>query len=49
VWKLTAYLEIINLYNNSNVEQFQYDYRYDQRVPISLYPIVPVLGVRGEL
>lgn len=48
LWKLTAYLEIINAYNQKNVEMYQYDYRYRERVPLSLLPFVPVIGVKGE-
>ncbi len=47
-WKLTAYLELLNAYNASNAESYQYDYRYRQQVPVSFLPIVPVLGVKGE-
>lgn len=48
LWKLTAYLEILNVYNQSNVEAIQYDYRFNERVEVSFLPIVPILGVKGE-
>lgn len=48
LWKLTAYLEVFNAYNASNVESFQYDYRFRERTAITGLPIVPTLGVRGE-
>lgn len=48
LWKLTAYLEVINVYNRSNVEAINYDYRFRQRTEVSFLPIVPVLGVKGE-
>ncbi len=48
LWKLTAYLEIINVYYQKNVEQYQYSYDYDKRVPLTLLPILPVLGLKGE-
>ncbi len=47
LWKLTAYLEVINVYNQQNVEQWAYDYRARTRAPVSLLPIYPVLGVKG--
>lgn len=48
LWTLTAYLEVINAYNHKNVESYQYDYRYREKTPLSLLPIVPILGVKGE-
>jgi TonB family protein len=46
-WTLGVYLDIINVLNRQNVEAIQYDYRYRDRSPITSYPIVPTLGVRG--
>lgn len=48
LWKFTAYLELINAYYAKNVEQYQYDYRYRGRVAVTLLPIIPNLGVKGE-
>jgi TonB family protein len=46
-WSLGLYLDIINVLNVKNVEAYQYDYRYRERSPITSYPIIPTLGVRG--
>ena len=46
-WTLGLYLDIINVLNRQNVEAIQYDYRYRDHSPITSYPIVPTLGVRG--
>jgi len=48
LFKFSVYLEVINAYNASNVEQYLYDYRYVERRAVTLLPIIPVLGVRGE-
>ena len=46
-WTLGLYLDIINVLNTTNVEAYQYDYRYREKSPIRSYPILPTLGVRG--
>ncbi|HUJ58530.1 MAG TPA: TonB family protein [Kofleriaceae bacterium] len=46
-WSLGAYLDVINVLDRQNVEAIQYDYRYRQSSPITSYPILPTLGVRG--
>lgn len=48
LWKFSAYVELLNAYNASNVEQYEYDYRYDRRVEVTFLPIIPVIGVKGE-
>ncbi len=48
LWKLSLYLEILNVYNRKNVERVEYDYRYRQRANLTLLPILPVLGIKGE-
>ena len=48
LWRLTAYLELINAYFAKNVEQYTYDYRYRDKAGVTLLPILPVLGVKGE-
>jgi TonB family protein len=47
-WKLDLYLDIWNVTNSTNEEGVVYDYRYRQFVVIPSYPILPMLGVRGE-
>jgi TonB family protein len=46
-WSLSLYLDIINVANFENVEAIQYDYRFRESAPITSFPILPTLGVRG--
>lgn len=46
-WSFGVYLDVINALNITNVEAYQYDYRYRERSPISSFPIIPDLGVKG--
>jgi outer membrane receptor protein involved in Fe transport len=48
-WKLAAYLDVLNVYNAGNIEGVAYDYEYRQRVNVSGLPILPNIGLRGEL
>jgi hypothetical protein len=48
-WALTAYLELMNAYNERPVEAFGYDYRYRTRTPLEGLPILPLLGIKGEI
>ena len=48
-WTLSAFLDVSNVYLNAKVEQYQYSYDYAQREEITGLPIVPSIGVRGEL
>lgn len=48
-WAFSTYLDILNVYNRSNPEGVSYNYNYTQREIVSGLPILPVLGVRGEL
>ncbi len=48
LWKLGVYLEVLNLYNHRNVELYMYDYRFEDRQPVTFLPIIPTLGVKGE-
>lgn len=43
------YLDISNVYNNPAQEQLVYSYDYSQRAAITGLPILPSIGVRGEL
>lgn len=52
VWKrflLMLYLDVSNVYNNPAPEQAVYSYDYTQRGALTGLPIIPSLGVRGEL
>lgn len=44
-----VYLDISNIYNNPAQEQLVYSYDYVQKAAITGLPILPSLGVRGEL
>jgi hypothetical protein len=46
-WSFGVYLDIINVLDQTNVEAIQYDYRYRQSAPITSFPFVPDLGVKG--
>jgi hypothetical protein len=48
-WKLSAYLDVQNAYNRNNTEDAAYNYDYSQRKQLQGLPILPVLGIRGEL
>jgi hypothetical protein len=47
-FKITAYLDVQNVYNRSNAEGVAYNYRYTTPKWQSGLPIIPSLGVRGE-
>lgn len=48
-WSLSAYLDVQNAYNRKNPEGQQYNYNYSQSQPVSGLPILPIIGLRGEL
>ena len=48
-WKLTAYLDVQNVYSRQNVEAVSYNYNFSETSTIAGLPILPILGVRGEL
>ncbi|MBK9036359.1 MAG: TonB-dependent receptor [Myxococcales bacterium] len=48
LWSLGVYVDVQNLFNATNVEATQWDYRYNQSAPVSGVPILPTLGVRGQ-
>jgi TonB family protein len=47
-WSLGFYIDIINVANFKNVEAIQYDYRFREKAPITSFPILPTLGLRGN-
>ena len=47
-WILTAYLEIQNLYNQSNPENTIYNYDSTETTAVTGLPIIPSFGIRGE-
>jgi outer membrane cobalamin receptor len=48
-WKLAAYLDISNVYLNAAAIDYAYNFDYSSRTPITTLPIIPSLGIRGEL
>jgi hypothetical protein len=48
-WQLTAYLEVLNAYNHRSIEAFSHDYRYRTRTELKGLPILPLLGLKGEI
>lgn len=48
-WSLSAYLDIQNVYNNQNTEGLSYNYNYTARQYVSGLPILPSIGLRGEM
>jgi hypothetical protein len=47
--RVTAYLDVQNAYNRRNPEGAVYSYDYARREPARGLPLLPVLGLRGEL
>ena len=48
-WKLALYLDLQNAYNRANTEGVIYDFEYREKAEISGLPILPILGLRGEI
>jgi TonB family protein len=48
-WKLALYLDVQNVYNATNPEGVAYQFDYLSAAEIPGLPIIPSLGVRGEL
>jgi TonB family protein len=48
-WRFALYLDIQNVYNAANREGLAYDFQYQQSAAVRGLPILPSLGVRGEL
>jgi outer membrane receptor protein involved in Fe transport len=46
---MAAYLDVLNIYNAQNSEGWIYQYDYTVRAPRPGLPILPALGIRGEL
>ena len=47
-WRLSAYLDVQNVYNSQNVEGIVYNFDFTNRQFISGIPILPSIGLRGE-
>ncbi|MFO0593166.1 MAG: TonB-dependent receptor [Polyangiaceae bacterium] len=48
-WQMSAYLDVQNVYNNQNVEGLQYNFNYTSRQYVTGIPILPSIGIRGEM
>jgi hypothetical protein len=48
-WRLALYLDVQNAYNAGNQEGLVYDFRFNESQVLTGLPILPVIGVRGEL
>jgi TonB family protein len=48
-WKLGAYLDVQNAYSRSNAEGRSYNFNYARSTAVAGLPILPVIGIRGEL
>lgn len=48
-WRLALFLDIQNVYNQQNQESLIYNYDFTQSVPVNGLPIIPALGLRGEM
>lgn len=47
-WRLLAYLDVWNAYNNAAVEAYQYNFDFSSVASQTGLPILPSLGLRGE-
>lgn len=48
-WALSAYLDVQNVYNHPAKESFVYNFDYSRRSYQTGIPIIPSIGLRGEL
>lgn len=48
-WALSAYLDVQNAYNHQNTESIGYNFDYSQTTATHGLPILPIVGIRGEL
>jgi TonB family protein len=49
VFKLTAYADIQNVYFHRSQEGVAYNFNYTKSAPVLGLPLLPILGVRGDL
>jgi len=48
-WQFSAYLDVLNAYYRDNPEGVSYNYNYTKQSIVTGLPILPVIGIRGEL
>jgi hypothetical protein len=46
--KISAYLDVLNVYNQGNVDGYVYDYNFTHSAPASDLPFLPSIGLRVE-
>lgn len=47
LWRLSAYLDVQNVYNAENPEATLWDYRFRESGPLRGLPILPTIGIKG--
>ena len=47
-WKLSAYVDVQNVYNSQNVEGISYSFDFSNRQFVTGLPFLPSIGLRGE-
>jgi TonB family protein len=47
-WTLNLFLDVQNVYNQMNAEQFFFDYRFRQEFEVPGIPILPILGAKAS-
>jgi TonB family protein len=47
-WKLTAYLDLMNIYNRKNPESTIYNFDYTEKTFLYGLPIIPNLGIKAQ-
>ena len=48
-WRLALFLDIQNIYNRQNQEGLGFNFDYTESTPSNGLPIIPALGIRGEI
>lgn len=48
-WEISAFLELLNVYNRKNLLDFSYNDDYTEKDDIYQFPIIPYLGITVEL
>jgi TonB family protein len=48
-FQFSIYLDVQNVYNNANTEAIQYNFNYTSRQFVTGIPILPSVGIRGEM
>jgi outer membrane receptor protein involved in Fe transport len=47
-WRLSAYLDVQNVYSHATVMDYRYNQDYTQKTAIKTLPILPSIGIRAE-